>query len=172
MRRWRYVAWILLVVWCAWLFAAQGFLSTEPAIGLWAPDLGLLFLFALDSRLDRSDGRLATLLIAATRVSFSTDPPLAVFAGYLGAFWLIGRLREIVEIDRPLPRVVLAGTAAFVLSGFWVLSRILALPPEVSVAPSPEMIWRSAVSTAVGALVLLPLLRSLPGLSPLWRNRT
>ena len=166
------LAWLLLVVWCAWLYAAQGALASEPGIGPWAPDLGLLLLLALDGRMARDDARLAALLVALTRISFTADPPLAIFAGYLGAFWLSGRLREIVEVDRPLPRAILAGGLAALLSTFWIASRLVSLSSETAFALSPDMVWRGAVTTAVAALLFMPLLLRLPGLSPLWRRAT
>ncbi len=165
-----YVAWLLLVVWCAWLYAAQGALASEPVVGAWAPDLGLLLLLALDGRMARNDARLAALLVALTRIAFTADPPLAVFAGYLTAFWLSGRLREIVEIDRPLPRTILAGLLSCMLSAFWITSRIVAVSSEVTFTLSPDLVWRGAVTTAIAALFFTPLLFRLPGLSPLWRR--
>lgn len=163
----RSITWFLLVLWGAWLFAVQGLLGAMPAVGLWVPDFGLLLLFSIDGRTGRREARGAALAIALCRISFSTDPPLAVLAGYLGAVWFFGALREILEIDRPLPRALLAGVVASVLTIFWVLCRQLALPSESVLLPPAETVWKGAATTAALALLFLPLFARLPGLSPL-----
>jgi hypothetical protein len=164
----RTISWVLFVGWCAWLIALQGVLGATPSIGFWAPDLGLLLLFALDGRVSPREARRAAILVALTRIAFSTDPPLAILAGYLGAVWFFGALRRIVEVDRPLPRALFAGIVAPVLAAFWILSRRLALSSEAALFPAAEIFWKGALSTALLALLVLPLLARLPGLPRLW----
>ncbi|MEW6074450.1 MAG: hypothetical protein AB1726_17880 [Planctomycetota bacterium] len=165
-----FVVWLLLVVWGAWLFAVQGALASLPALGQWVPDAGLLLLLALDARLERREARIAAGLVALARVAFTADPPLAVLAGYLAVVWIAGRLREIVEIDRPLSRALLAGLLAAALSAFWIASRTLALGPAAAFPAGGGIVLRGALATAAAALLLPPLLARLPGLTPLGRR--
>jgi hypothetical protein len=165
----RRLAWALLVLWSAWLFALQGLFAGSRA-GDWAPDLGLILILALDARMPTARARVAALCVAAARIACSTDPPLAVVAGYLGAVACFGALRELVEIDRPLARAVLAGVLALALASWWILCRSLATPYYGAQVPVIDLAWRSALSTGLCALVLFPLLARLPGVSPLWRS--
>jgi hypothetical protein len=167
----RAVAWVSLLVWAAWLFALQGLFASSRVAGSWVPDLGLLLLLALEGRL-REGGRLpqrrllvAALVIALARAAFSSDPPLALAAGYLGVAGVLGALRQWVELDHPFARATLAGGAALALGAFWILSA--ELPNEVLRA----LPWEPALATAAAAVVVLPALGRLPGLTPLARAR-
>jgi hypothetical protein len=165
----RRLSWSLLVLWSAWLFALQGLFAGTSA-GAWAPDLGLILILALDARMPSSRARGVALCVAAARIACTTDPPLAVVAGYLGAVACFGALRDVVEIDRPLVRAVLAGVLALALASWWILCRSLATPYYGAEVPVFELAWRSALSTALCALHLLPLLARLPGVAPHWRT--
>jgi hypothetical protein len=167
-------AWACLVVWSAWLAALQGGLVSSRVFGAWVPDLGLVLLVGLAARIPRARARPLALAIAAVRVAFSTDPPLAILAGYLAAAEALVALRGIVEVDRLLPRALAAGLAALGLAAFWTLARGQELALRGLAAPGSPLgpgAWASAAATATAAALCLPHARRLPGLSPLWRGR-
>ena len=172
----RTFGWCLLLVWAAWLFALQGWLASSDGVGAWTPELGIVLLLALGSKLRGADAFLALFLVSGARMAFSTDPPLAILAGY-GFLALVARwLERFVEIDRPVARAALAAFAAYVLGSYWSATRslaiaadgILAVPPEASAAPP----FAGIVATAACAVALGPLLLRLPGTSLLWRRRS
>lgn len=164
------LAWVLLGVWSAWLFAVQGLVASADSLGTWTPELGLVLVLALDGHMRGRGARGVALLVSAARIAVGTDPPLAVVAGYLGFVGLTAGLRSTVEIDRPLPRALLAAAAALGLSAYWRTCRILDAGDVVG-GLDVLGVWPHAVSTAIAALFLPPVLARLPGLTPLWGRR-
>jgi hypothetical protein len=168
MRRIPLFSWCAFLLWGLWLLAFQGALASGNGLAGWTPDLGLVLLIAVDRRLSRRHARVAALLLAVARAAVSADPPLALFAGYLGVVGLTGVLRAWLEIDRPLGRALVAALCAAGLALFWTLARA-ALVPGTSLPP-PQLV-PSVLATAVAAVLLVPLLRRLPGLSGMARVR-
>lgn len=164
------ISWVLVGVWSAWLFALQGLCASSERLGPWTPDLGLVFLLALEGRLTRPGARALALLIAAARIAVGTDPPIAVVVGYLGIVGLASWLRSMVEIDNALPRTLIAFCATLALASYWQVCQGIALAGEVPLV-DPLVLWPHLVGTALSALVLAPFLARLPGISPLWRRR-
>lgn len=164
------ISWVLVGVWSAWLFGLQGLCASSASLGRWTPDLGLVFLLALEGRLTRSRARGLALCIAAARIAVGTDPPIAVVVGYLGIVGLASWLRSMVEIDNPLPRALLAAAGTLLLASYWQVCQGIALAGEVP-AVQAFSLWPHLVGTAAAALVLAPMLARLPGISPLWRRR-
>ena len=171
MKRSPALAWLLLLVWSAWLLALQGLFAARAAVGAWTPDLGLVLLLGLGAGLGRRQAVLAALIVAGARTAFTSDPPLAVLVGYLAVIGVAGWLRGVLEIDRPLARVLVAAVLTLVLAAYWSLASRIALGPDALALPPPGWAWTNALATGAAALVLAPLLMRLPGLSPLRRAR-
>ena len=110
-------------------------------------------------------------IISGVRIGFSTDPPLAILAVYVGIAGLYGILGDSFSLERGIARAVLAAVGALALAGFATLARSLSLPDSSSLVPIRQMAWRGALSTSLVALFLAPLFARLPGLSPLWTRR-
>jgi len=107
------------------------------------------------------------LSIALARIATGADPPFAVLAGYLGVVGLSGPLRAIVLLDAPLARTLFAALCALCVGAYWVVASRIAEPMlALGVGPLAAN-WRPCIATGVGALLLAPFLKLLPGLSPL-----
>ncbi|HED66204.1 MAG TPA: hypothetical protein ENJ09_11690 [Planctomycetes bacterium] len=171
----RAASWFLLVVWSAWLFALQGLVASTPELADWTPELGVVLLLALDPRLDRSDALLALLIVSAGAIAFSSDPPLAILAGYGAVVFVARSLRSIVEIDQPIARALLAGVSAAVLVSYFDLSRSALLASEglgpVAGGIGGARVFHAALGTALVTLVAAPLVLRLPGMGPLRGGR-
>lgn len=163
--------WLLFFLWAAWLYALQGLAAEGTALGRWTPELGLCLLLSFDGRLTRPAARLAACLVAAARVSFSTDPPLAILAGLLAVVAVTGTLRSFFDLERPLLRGALAALFVLGLSFFWNLSWRTALASEGAWAPPADPAWRTALATGLTTVAAGALLVRLPGLRPLTRRR-
>ena len=171
----RTLSWCLLVLWSGWLFALQGLFATHHGLAAWTPDLGISLLLALDPRLERSDALLAVGLVSGARIAFTADPALAILVGYAALVVAVRWLRRGVEIDRPLPRFLVAALFGALLTAYWAVARGVALAAEgFTVAQAtwnPARVGRAALATGLCALLLGPFLVRLPGMSPL-RRRT
>ena len=170
MSRVPFISWVLVGVWAAWLFALQGLVAASERLGAWTPDLGLVFLLALQGRMTPARARVLALLIAGARIAVGTDPPIAVVVGYLGIGGIASWLRDMVEMDNALPRTLFAALATLVLATYWQFCQGISLAGEVSVI-DPRALWPHFVGTAVAALLVAPFLCRLPGMAPLWRRR-
>jgi hypothetical protein len=169
------LAWVLLGVWCAWLLALQGRLASGAApgalLGRWTPDLGIVMLLALGPTHRGARMGLAVAIVSGARIAFTSDPALAVLVGYVAVAGVASRLRETLEIDRAVPRALLAALLALVLSAYWMAAARIALGVGAAqVLAAPRWAGESALATGAAALVLAPLLVRLPGLSPFRRR--
>ncbi len=175
MNRSSLLPWILLAVWSAWLHAAQGIWAGASP---WAPDLGMVLLVALATRVQARDLPTTALAVALGRLALSVDPPAAVLAGVLGVAALVGGLRTAIEVGGPLPRALLAA-AATVLLAAWLgfvhdlhaARQAVLVMPGLSALGGEAVGWRAALSSASVSLFLGPALACLPGLTPLKRRR-
>ena len=163
--------WVLLVLWSTWLFTLQGRLAAGSLLGAWVPDLGLLLILSLDARVPRPLAWRVALVVGLARIATSADPPLAILVGYWGVVGLAGPLREIVLLDGPLLRTFFAGLMALAVGALLISAQRAQEPLAYLGASVFESTWRNALATGIWALLLLPLLRLLPGLSPLQRER-
>ena len=182
MKRTTWLAWLLLGVWTAWIYALQGLCVARLDSSAWVPDLGLVLLLGLAARLSHEDLPKAAIVIAIARCAVSIDAPVAVFAACLGAAALARALREVFEIGGALPRTLLGGASAWLVTGWLTLvhglrDARLALhtagtPPDIGeLSRAFATAWPPALSTALAALLLGPLLAQLPGLTPLAKKR-
>ena len=166
------LAWVILGVWCAWLLALQGGLASGATLGPWTPDLGVVMLLALGPTHRGARMGLAVAVVAAARVAFTSDPALAVLVGYLAVAGVASWLLETIEIDRAVPRALLAALLALGLSAYWMAAARVALGAgAVQALAAPRWAGASALGTGAAALVLAPLFVRLPGLSPFRRRR-
>ncbi|MEM7305988.1 MAG: hypothetical protein AAF682_04925 [Planctomycetota bacterium] len=167
-------SWLVLVVWCAWIYALLGRLAAEPAVRGWVPDLGLVLLLGLEPRLSRRDAVRAALVIGLARAAFSADAPTAILAGTLGAVSVSRGLRNVVESDAALPRAAVTGICALLLGLFLAAvhrARLSAGFGAVDFALPLGTVVRGAAATALASLLVWPLLVRLPGLTPLVASR-
>jgi hypothetical protein len=171
------VAFALFFLYATGAAALQGVLAAPRQLGEWTPDLGLMLLFAWAGRLPEGRGPLAALLAALARAGLGADPPLALAAGFLGAFGLFALLRTGLEIDRALPRALLCGLCAWLSARLLIGARTLALAAEApavsidAVSIDDVRLWPGALASAVACLLLAPLCLRLPGLVPFARKR-
>ena len=168
------VTWILLAVWATWLSALQGIWASSTP---WAPDLAVALLVVLASRSGTGELSAVGLAVALGRIAVSIDPPAAVLAGLLGVAFGVRALRGVLEVGGPLSRAALAAAAAALFASWLGLVHDLRTAGQAGFVV-PELLglaaraagWRPAISTAVVALALGPVLAHLPGLSPLSRR--
>jgi hypothetical protein len=164
----RALAWLVFLLWTAWLVAFQGLLATRA--GAFTPELGIAWYFAIAGRMRARETLLLALFVGGVRGAFSGDPTLAVLVGYGALGFLADLVRRSFDVDGTLLRAPLAFIAALALSAYWTLARSLALP-QGEAASAFHLAFAFASSTALAALFLPPLLTRLPGLAPLWGRR-
>jgi hypothetical protein len=160
----------LFFLYAVWAVALSGLLASTRVLGAFAPDLGLVLLFAWAARLRGSRAPVAALLVALARASFSADPPLAVAAAELTALGLFLALGAGLEVDRALLRAFLCGVGAWLSSLLLVTARTLALGGD-SAALAGVPLFSGALATALACLLLAPLAARLAGLAPLAKVR-
>jgi hypothetical protein len=176
------LAWILVAVWGAWLFAARGALAGAlggaTGAGAWVPDLGLVLLIALAIEMPRREVTLAALALAVARTAVSIDPPLAIFAAF-GAVAVVARaLRRGLDLRGTVQRFVLAGVAALAVH-VWLalvhdvrssieLARAAEVVPHArGFAAAVALASPTALATAIASALAGPAFARLPGPSSL-----
>ena len=182
MNRATWLAWLLLGVWAAWLYALQGLCVARMDSSSLVPDLGLVLLLSLAARLSHEDLPKAALVIAVARCAVSIDAPVAVIAACFGAAALARALHEVFEVGGALPRTLLAGASAWAVTAWLTFVHDLrdarlalhtaGTPPDLGL-PSRALstAWSPALATALAAFLIGPLLGRLPGLTPLAKKR-
>ena len=171
----RLLGWVLLVCWLVWLQATRGWLGARVLPTAWAPDLGLLLFLAVAARLDarllhrQGPGYVGLVLAAAgAEVALSIQAAAPVLAGWVGVLLWQNLWRRGVDVERPLLRILIAGSAAWALVLWRDLVQGLDLAAGVAidapVALGGDGAWRGVLATAALAPVLMPLLLGLPGL--------
>lgn len=173
--------WILLVFWAAWAQAAQGLLAPVTP---WAPDLGVVLLLSLATRLPTEHLPKVALAVGLGRVALSVESPTAVFAGLLMLAAGARGLRSMLEVHGAVTRSLLAGLGAWGFAlwlGYVHEARVLAeMSVQASQFPSVwaeleplsrAADWRGPLAAAAVALLLGPVLARLPGLGPLHRRK-
>jgi hypothetical protein len=165
-------AWCFFVVWSTWMFALQSWLGALGSAARWVPDLGLVMALSLVARLDPADVPLCALLTALARSAFGVEPHVVVCAGVLGVFALALAARSVVELTGPVWRALVCGGLVFAFDA-WLMLVHRARPPAgfgtfgVSIASA----WSVALTSALLAWIVGPVLAHLPGLTPLRRRR-
>ena len=169
MKRPTLFTWVLLALWSTWLHAVQG---QWAATSRWAPDLGMVLIVVLAARMPPRELARGALAVGLGRCAVSIDPPAAVLFGTLVPALVFGSLRSVVVIREGLARAVLAGVGS-ALSARWLMLVHAARGTEVYVGSEPGLaaVWPMAVSTALAALALGPLVALLPGMNVFLRRR-
>ena len=160
----RLAAWLLVVVWFAWLHALQERLTQNEVFALATPDLGMVLFVVLLGAVRRSDVFLLAILAALGRKSFSVDPSLAILCAFLALAWLASALRHLVELESPLWRAVLAAAGACGLS-LWL--EVVRYAQVGQALPQLEGLVPLAFTSGLTALAVGGALVRLPGLSAL-----
>lgn len=165
------IAWACLLVWSAWAFALQGLLARSEFTASWTPDVGVVLLVGLASRMPAGRARVGAVVLALVRAGLGGDPPLAVLAAYLALAEFVAALRRSVDTDGALLRGLLSGVGALAVVG-WLTTvhAVRADTPMDWSAPLATWAWRAAFTTAALAVGFGGWLRRLPGLGPLWRK--
>lgn len=157
----------MLLVWAAWLSGFQAVLVTS--YGSWVPDVSLILLLALCAELDSRDVPFLCGVLAFARLTFTVEPVEATVCGLFVVGAAALGVRSVAEAGGPLVRTLWGGLAVLGYSS-WLL-----FVHETRMGASLGLDWRIAVPTAVSsallALLLGPLLSRLPGLTPLRRVR-
>ena len=81
MNRSKFLPWLMLAIWSAWICALQGLLRDVHLVSAWIPDLWLVLVLALASRLERGDLPRVALVAAAGRLAVTIEPAAAVWPG-------------------------------------------------------------------------------------------
>jgi hypothetical protein len=167
----RLLAWVLLAAWTVWAVALQSlFAAAMPAHFHFVPELAPVILLVLASRLETRDLPPAALVVALARSACGLEPPAAVLFGLLVLAGILRALRGVLELDGPATRATVAGAAAFALALWFDLVHGMRLG-QLPAAPAWSALLPVALASSLAALVLAPLLRRLPGLSPLFVRR-
>ncbi|MBC8451377.1 MAG: hypothetical protein H8D72_01575 [Planctomycetes bacterium] len=175
----------MVLVFATWFEAVGGWLATRDALAPWAPDLGLLFFLAIAARLGqklmaRKRETVGTfgLVVAISWAESATSSltPAPILAGWLGVLMWQGFWRRGVDVERPLLRILISGSAALGLLGWRHLVLGLDLADETqalgAVLALPDAgAWRGALLTAALAPLFMPFALALPGVGLYWRER-
>ena len=157
----------MLLVWASWLCGLQAVLATN--FGTWVPDISLILLLALCAELDSRDVPFLCGVLAFSRLAFTVEPIEATVCGLLVVSAAALGVRSVAEAAGPLVRTLWGGLAVLGYSA-WML-----LVHETRTGVDLGLDWRVAVPTAVSsailALMLGPMLSRLPGLTALRRVR-
>ncbi len=165
----RGMAWLIVVVWFAWIYAAQEFFGRAEVFGLATPDFGMVLFVGLLGAVKKEDVFPLALLAALGRKSFSVDPGIAILSGFLALAWLAVLLRNMVELQNPLWRALLAAGGAMGMA-FWL--EIVRYARTGGSLPDLEPLLPLAFTSGLGALALASFAIRLPGLTPLRRKRS
>ena len=186
MMRWRRMTgWLLLVCWLTWIQAARGWAGASAMSAAWVPDPALLIFLAVAARLGsrpmarrhETTGYVGLVLAAAgAELCLSIQAAAPVLAGWVGVLLWQNLWRRGVDVERPLLRILMAGSAALGLGLWRRLVQGLDLAGEAArtqaeLLPAGTGAWRGVLITAVLAPLVMPLLLALPGLPLYWRGR-
>ncbi len=159
--------WLVLALVGAWCASLQGW-SGARFLGGWTPDLLLVLYFAIAPRLDGDGLRFTAIFVALARAAFSVDPPVAIFAGYLGVAGLYAAVRATLDVESVAARAVLAAAASVGLSSW--LHVVHAARTDIVLASSTSA-GQLALATALATVVFAPLFARLPFLRQLDTRR-
>jgi hypothetical protein len=165
----RTTAWLLVIVWFAWIYAAQEWLGRNEVFGLATPDFGMVLFAGLLGAVKKRDIFPLALLAALSRKSFSVDPGIAILSGFLALAWAAVLLRNMVELRNPLWRGVLAASGAMGLALWLELVRYARTGGSL---PQFDPLLPLAFTSGLAALALGGFAIRLPGLTPLRRKST
>lgn len=151
--------------------ALQGAWSRPSVAGAWTPELGVVLIIGLASRMTPERARGGALVLALVRSALSTEPLFAILAAYLFLGELVATLRASVDTEGPALRTVLAFLGSMgVALWFGLVQGAREGTPAPLAFGLPDRILPTAISTACVALLFGGWLRRLPGIGPLWKK--
>jgi hypothetical protein len=172
----------MLALWSALLLSLQLVLVYRVHPGvlaqyIWMPDLTIAFAVALAVRVPRTEILSVVLVMAVVRIAFSTDPPAAILAAFLGVSLLIRGLRQGIDVGGLVPRTLLAFVCASAMSiwGRWVLeARNRGLVGSQDLGGGWGELFSASMPSALFTCALVGTfgvyMAHLPGLSPLYKR--
>ena len=166
-----WLAWSALALWSAWGLAVQGAWTHQLGAGVWTPDLGVVLVIGLASRMTPERARLGAVVVALARVALTAEPVVAVLAAHLALAEFVALLRRSIDTEERWLRTTLAGFGAGAYH-LWMGAVHTArsdTPADWTVGPL-EAGLPVAVSTALLAALFGGWLRRLPGIGPLWKK--
>ncbi|MFT4542091.1 MAG: hypothetical protein ACI841_004088 [Planctomycetota bacterium] len=160
----------MLCFWGGGLIVLQSYVASHEMLARWTPELGLVLLVALAGARHFGGLFVASYWLALCRLAFSIELPSAVLAGFLAVAILLRSVCTVLEVRGFFSRAWAAGLACWIflhwLSFVHVWHEGVSLW-SVSALDGSDAIATCAVSTAVCSVFMAPVLRRLPGLSPL-----
>ena len=178
------LAWVALVLWAALLCAVQGALGHTGLLGQSRFDLSLVLCLSLATRVNSSDFDGVWLACALGRCAVSSDPPLAVMAGFALVLVPVRILRPVVDLGAPLARCLLALVCCAALESWLEAVHIARAMDQAGIAKFPiAHAWQAraqwltsgwllrALASGFAALLIGPWLARLPGLRNLHRRK-
>ncbi|MEO0652430.1 MAG: hypothetical protein AAFZ65_17280 [Planctomycetota bacterium] len=151
--------------------ALQGAWSRPNLAGAWTPEVGVVLMIGLASRMTPERARGGAVILALVRSALSTEPLFATLVAYLLLGELVAALRAAVDTEGAALRTVLAfaGSIAVVV-WFGAVHGAREGTPAPLAFGLADRVAPTAVSTALVALALGGWLRRLPGIGPLWKK--
>ena len=148
--------------------ALQGVWSRPALAGAWTPEVGVVLMIGLASRMTPERARGGALVLALARSALSTEPLVATLVAYLALGEVVATVRASVDTEGPFLRTLLAfvGSAA-VVAWFSVVHEVRDGAPAPLAFGLGARVAPVAISTAAVAFLLGGWLRRLPGIGPL-----
>ncbi len=178
------LAWLALTLWAAWLSALQGVCGHGGLFGVAPPDLSVILCLALVSRVNASARDGVWIACALGRCAVSSDPPLAVLAGFALIVLPVRWFGPVIDLKAPLARGVLAFLACLALEAWLGCVMTTRAMGQAGIEHFPlARAWQQssawlgpgwllrALSTGVAAALLGRAFSHLFGLKPLHRRR-
>ncbi len=178
MRSPRLISWGMLAIWSALILTVQLVLVYRVYPGtaaqyLWMPDLTIALAVALAVRVPRKEVLPVVLVMAVVRMAFSTDPPVAILAAFIGISLLVGGLRSGIDVGGLLPRTLLAFVCTAAMS-VWGQVVLHARNQGLGSMGEWSQLLSGSVPAALMTCVVVALfgvgMAHLPGLSPLYQR--
>ena len=146
------LAWLALGLWSAWAIALQGAWSSTGWGGSWSPEVGVVLVIGLASRMTHERARTGAVIVALTRSALSVEPLFATLAGYLLLAELVATLRSSVDTEEPLLRTSLAGVgSALLVAWFGFVHSVRADAPAPWITDFADRALPAAAATAPAA---------------------
>ncbi|QDU85947.1 hypothetical protein Pla163_30940 [Planctomycetes bacterium Pla163] len=165
--------WALLLAGVTGAVARAAPFGTAPGVGLgpWTPDLALVLLLAMSSRLERSDARIAAALVATVRAALGVDSPFALLAGLWFAVEAIGYARTQLRVEGRLLHALLVAAVSGMLTAWLHAAAVLRAPTPIAAERGVlDDALAAAAATGLVAYLVGRLPSRLPGLRGLWHK--
>lgn len=168
-----FTGWALLFAGVCGAVARAAPFGTAPGVGLgpWTPDLALVLLLALSSRIERGDARIAAALLATIHAALGVDSPFALFAGLWFAVEILSYARTQLRVEGRLLHALLVAAVSGILTTWLHAAAVLRAPTPI--APERGVLddaLAAALATGLVAYLVGRLPSRLPGCPGLWHK--